>query len=811
MSKLPDDYIQIVSGLGQAPPRNLVVLPILFEGQVKAVIELAAFEPFQAIHLNFLDQLSEGLGIVFNSIETASSTEMLLRQQAQKLEGEFTAQQARLQETNAELERKAYQLSDQNTEVERKNSEIEEARKSLQEKAEQLSLTSKYKSAFLANMSHELRSPLNSLLLLAEQLRQNRDQNLTEKQLEMVRVMHAAGGDLLHLINDILDLSKIEAGSATLDIADVAPGALASELDKGFRYQAEAKGLAFRIDFAPDLPPLLRTDFQRLKQVLTNLLSNALKFTSRGGVTLSARVAHHGWNRANPGLEHAPLVVAFSVGDTGIGIAPDKRRMIFEAFQQADASTSRRYGGTGLGLAISREIARLLDGELDVESEEGVGSTFTFYLPQQVAGVRTPPPPPPKPAPRADPPAPERAAAPLLLIIEDDPVFARTLQDMAHDRGFDTLVTSSGEDGFSLALRDRPEAITLDLELPDADGWDIADRLRADPATCTIPVHVISVRDHPTRSGRHGVASYTTKPADLATLARVFAGLTAQIAPPLRVLLLVGRDLDKREAITGVLAGPGRMFDTVSTAAEALAALRQRPYQGIVIEIDLPDEDGMALLRKIRGDPQLARIPAVLFAERTLEPATVELVAQLDAAVVGGTGAPLAEQAEAVSVFLQRVRQGMGASDCAAPDPPAPQPDPAQPADDVLQGKCVLIVDDDVRNLFALTGLLENAGMDVNAVESGEQALHQLDTRPGIDMVLMDIMMPDMDGYETTRRIRADPRFARLPIIALTANAMLEDRSRCLAAGASDYASKPVDSEQLLAQLRVWLAEPAAT
>jgi signal transduction histidine kinase/DNA-binding response OmpR family regulator/HAMP domain-containing protein len=823
VSNLPEDYIQIVSGLGQAPPRNLVVLPILFEGQVKAVIELAAFEPFQAIHLNFLDQLSEGLGIVFNSIETASSTEMLLRQQAQKLEGEFTAQQARLQETNAELERKAYQLSEQNTEVERKNRQIEEARKSLQEKAEQLSLTSKYKSAFLANMSHELRSPLNSLLLLAEQLRQNRDQNLTGKQLEMVRVMHASGGDLLHLINDILDLSKIEAGSATLDIADVAPSALASELDKGFRYQAEAKGLAFRIDFAPDLPPLLRTDFQRLKQVLTNLLSNALKFTSRGGVTLSARVAHRGWNRANPGLEHAPLVVAFSVGDTGIGIAPDKRRLIFEAFQQADASTSRRYGGTGLGLAISREIARLLDGELDVESEEGVGSTFTFYLPQQVAGVRTPPPPPPPtpaPAPRPDPAASERTAAParaapataapLLLIIEDDPVFARTLQDMAHERGFDTLVTSSGEDGFTLARRDRPEAITLDLELPDADGWDIADRLCADPATCTIPVHVISVRDHPVRSGRHGVASYTTKPADLATLARVFADLTAQIAPPLRVLLLVGHDLDKREAITGVLAGPGRMFDTVSTAADALAALRRRPYQGIVIELDLPDEDGMALLRKIRGDPQLARIPAVLFAERTLEPAIVEQVAQLDAAVVGGSGAPLAAQAEAVSVFLQRVRQGMGASDAAGADPRAPQPDAGQPADDVLQDKCVLIVDDDVRNLFALTGLLENAGMDVNAVESGERALHQLDTRPGIDMVLMDIMMPDMDGYETTRRIRADARFARLPIIALTANAMLEDRSRCLAAGASDYASKPVDSEQLLAQLRVWLAEPPA-
>jgi signal transduction histidine kinase/CheY-like chemotaxis protein/HAMP domain-containing protein len=813
VSNLPEDYVQIVSGLGQASPRNIVVLPILFEGQVKAVIELAAIEPFQAIHLNFLDQLSDGLGIVFNSIETASGTEMLLRQQAQKLEGEFKSQQAELQEINAELERKARQLADQNTEVERKNREIEDARRNLQEKAEQLSMTSKFKSEFLANMSHELRSPLNSLLLLAEQLHQNRDQNLTGKQIEMVKVMHASGRDLLHLINDILDLSKIEAGSATLEIADVAPAALASDLDKSFRYQIEAKGLAFRIDFAPDLPPFLRTDALRLKQVLTNLLSNALKFTGKGSVTLSARIAHGGWNPENPGLEHAPQVIAFSVADTGIGIPPDKRQMIFEAFQQADASTSRRYGGTGLGLAISREIARLLDGELDVESEEGVGSTFTFYLPQQVPGMRNHAQHAPRaagapahvPAPDTDPLEHARGApagaAPLLLIIEDDPVFARTLQDMAHERGFDTLVASGGEEGFRLAKRERPDAITLDLELPDTDGWDIADHLKADPATSAIPVHVISVRDRPERSGRHGVASYTTKPADLATLAQVFTDLTRQLTPPIRVLLLVGSDLDKRNAITRVLAGPGRAFDMVYSAAEALAALRQHPYQGIVIDINLPDEDGMELLRTIRSDPALAPLPAVLYAESVLDAATLERVEQLDAAVVSDDGQSLVEQTDALSTFLQRVKQGMA---------PRPDPAPGQPGDDVLLGKHVLIVDDDVRNLFALTGLLENAGMEVNAVESGEQALKQLDTHPGIDIVLMDIMMPDMDGYETTRRIRADPRFVRLPVIALTAKAMLEDRSRCLAAGASDYASKPVDTGQLLPQLRVWLADQPA-
>ena len=554
--------------------------------------------------------------------------------------------------------------------------------------------------------------------------------------------------------------------------------------------------MRFTIDFAADLPPSLRTDGQRVKQLLTNLLSNALKFTSRGGVTLAVRVARSGWSRGKPGLERAPLVIAFSVSDTGDGIPADKRQIIFEAFQQADASTSRRYGGTGLGLAISREIARLLDGELGVDSEEGVGSTFTFYLPQQLPGLRARAAPDtaastPRAA-AARPPAASRPDAPLLLIIEDDPVFARTLQDMAHDRGFDTLVASEGERGFELARRDRPDAITLDLELPDVDGWDIADRLKADPATGAIPVHVISVRDSPRRSERHGVASFTTKPADLDTLAQVFADMTAQLTPPIRVLLLVGSDPGKREAVTRVLAGPGRVFDTVSNAAEALDALRSRPYHGAVIDVDLPGEDGMALLRKMRGDPALAQLPAVLYAQRALDADSLKAVAELDAAVFGHEGQSLEDKTRAVDAFLQRVKLDM-----------APQ---EAEAGDALAGKRVLIVDDDARNLFALTGLLENAGMQVDAVESGEEALKQLDSHPGTDIVLMDIMMPDLDGYETTRRIRADPRFLRLPIIALTAKAMLEDRSRCLAAGASDYASKPVDTGQLLAQLRVWLA-----
>ncbi|MGZ8295437.1 MAG: response regulator, partial [Telluria sp.] len=823
IGSVPQDYVQIVSGLGQAAPRNIVVLPILFEDEVKAVIELAGFTPFEAIHLSFLDQLAQGLGIVFNSIETASGTEALLRHQAEQLEGEFQKQQGELQNINAELERKAEQLAVQNAEVERQNREIEEARNSLQEKAEQLTLTSKYKSEFLANMSHELRSPLNSLLLLAEQMTQNRENNLTPRQLEMVKIMFASGKDLLHLINDILDLSKIEAGGVTLEIGDAPLRKLAEDLDKAFRYQFEAKRLSFSIEFPPELPPVLRTDGQRVKQVLTNLLSNALKFTNKGEVKLSARIARSGWSADNTGLAQSPMVIAFDVTDTGIGIAPDKKKLIFEAFQQADASTSRRYGGTGLGLAISREIAHLLGGELVVESELGGGSTFTFFLPQQAHAPRAaltvraanshPAPAAPPPAPAAPAPEPAAAAAPeaapapeprtssrpLLLSIEDDPVFARTLQDLAAERGFDTLVSNTGEEGNRLAQRYGPDAITLDLGLPDVDGWVIADRLRADPKTSNIPVHVISVRDRPQGAEEHGVASYTTKPADLATLGEVFAEMTAHAEPPLRTLLLIENDLAKREAIMKALAREDSVFDAVSSAAEALEALRTRQYHGIVIEIDLPGIDGLALLSEIRRDPALAPIPAVLYADRKLPAQLIDKVRDLDAGLISASARPVEDVTEEVSSFLQRVKHAL-------PSVQAGQA-PALPVPEVLRDKCVLIVDDDARNLFALTGLLEGYGMSVIAAETGQEAIRQLNTTQGIDIVLMDIMMPDMDGYETMRRLRADPRFARLPIIALTAKAMLEDRTKCLAAGASDYASKPVNTEQLLSQLAVWLAD----
>jgi signal transduction histidine kinase/DNA-binding response OmpR family regulator/HAMP domain-containing protein len=799
----PDDYLQIVSGLGQAAPRNIVVLPILFEDEVKAVIELASFERFQAIHLNFLDQLAEGLGIVLNSIESASSTEALLRQ-SQSLAVELKAQQDELQMTNAELERKAGQLSEQNAEVGRKNREIEVARANLQEKAEQLALTSKYKSEFLANMSHELRTPLNSLLLLAEQLGQNREQNLSPKQMEMIRIVHGSGTDLLDLINDILDLSKIESGNVTLDIEDVPVGELRDHAERTFRHVAEAKGLAFETEFAPDLPPLIHTDGQRLKQVLKNLLSNAIKFTTKGSVRLSASIAASGWSPDHQILNQAPLVIAFVVADTGIGIPKSKQKLIFEAFQQADASTSRRYGGTGLGLAISREIAYLLGGELRAESEQGAGSVFTFYLPQQRNDAQPQPGRQQRQVPQALPRAALRddrmaisARDTLLLIVEDDPTFARMLQDMAHERGFKTLVTASGEEGLELARKYRPDAITLDLILPDMEGWDVASRLQADPALREIPIHVMSIRDRQAGDAGRGVTSYTAKPADVGTLLQVFTRITHHMARPIRALLVIENDPVKRNAIVDALRSEEIELDAVSSGGEALATLRNRPYQGIVLDLDLPDTDGLALLREIRRMPSLAAVPAVVYAGRAPDPDTEREVNLLGGEIVAEGESLLERLRQDAAQFLQRVKTG------APPEQPAMPAVPA--AEHSLEGKRALIVDDDVRNLFALAGLLESQGMAVVTAESGKDAIARLDDTPGIDIVLMDIMMPDMDGYQTVQQVRSDARFRDLPIIALTAKAMKGDRAKCLAAGASDYASKPVDSAQLLSQLRHWL------
>jgi HAMP domain-containing protein/signal transduction histidine kinase/CheY-like chemotaxis protein len=587
ITNAPDDYVQITSGLGQAPPTNIIVLPVLFEGQVKAVMELSSFEKFSAIHQAFLDQLVESIGIVLNTIEANTRTEDLLKQ-SQSLAKELQSRQEELQNTNMELQDKAKLLAEQNAEVERKNSEVEQARQALEEKAEQLALTSKYKSEFLANMSHELRTPLNSLLILADQLAHNEEGNLMAKQVEFARTIHASGNDLLSLINDILDLSKIESGTVTVDIAALRFHDLQDYVQRTFRHVAEAKGLEFKIESDPELPSNMFTDSQRLEQVIRNLLSNAFKFTERGSVVLSMATVTEGWSTDHEVLSHARSVIAFSVTDTGIGIAPEKQQIIFEAFQQADGSTSRKYGGTGLGLAISREIARLLGGEIRLASAVGQGSTFTLFLPQthvpmrtvrrDIASSRLV-----TAAPGADvtlevlPPPEERRTPELpidddrgriepsdkvVLIVEDDPTYARILLEMAHEKGFKAVIAQRGIEALAMVRDLKPAAVTLDVHLPDVDGWRVLDGLKIDLATRHIPVQIISVDADPEPARTDRAMGFMTKSETKETLKEAFDQLRDFVERPVKSLLLVEDD-DIQTMSIRELIGNGDVKTTV--------------------------------------------------------------------------------------------------------------------------------------------------------------------------------------------------------------------------------------------------------
>jgi len=691
----PPDFIRIGSGLGRAKPANVNILPALFEDEVKAVIELASFTEFNETHQSFLDQLMESIGIVLNTIAATMRTEGLLKQsqlltqELQARQTELTTKQEELHATNEELQEKAQLLENEKKQVEAKNIEIEMARRAVEEKAEQLALTSKYKSEFLANMSHELRTPLNSLLILSKLLSENPQGNLNPKQVEFARTIHSAGSDLLSLINDILDLSKIESGTVTIEVGEMPMATLKQNMERTFRQLAADKGLEFNVEFDPDLPDAIRTDEKRLQQVVLNLLSNAFKFTARGSVTLEVSSASSGWSRNHPVLRNAERAIEISVTDTGIGIPEDKQKLIFEAFQQADGTTSREYGGTGLGLSISREIARLLGGELQVRSKPGEGSTFTLFIPLEAASVSAIPGAAeevrydntgalvPSSLPTGFDVADDRddlGDGPFVLIVEDDPTFASILLEMAREAGLKGVVATAGAGTLAMARKLKPSAITLDLGLSDIDGFVLLDLLKHDPDTAHVPIHVISGADRSESAMALGAFGVTEKPAPQEELARLF------------------RDL----------------------------------------------------LKETRKKPKRSRSKA------------------------------------------------------------GEQPPPRDMAE--LAGAKVLIVDDDIRNIFSLTSVLESYDVEVLHAERGKEGIQILEQTPGIDVALIDIMMPDMDGYETMRQIRRRPAIADLPLIAVTAKAMKGDRQKCLDAGASDYIAKPVDIELLLALLRVWVA-----
>ena len=909
LTDVPEDYVQINSGLGAAKPRNIVVFPVLFESEVKAVIELASFQGFKPIHLTFLDQLTESIGIVLNSIEANMRTESLLtqsqsltqelqsrqeeltetnkrlEQQARSLresEDLLRQQQEELQQTNVELEEKAKLLAEQKAEVERKNREIEHARLAIEEKAEQLALTSKYKSEFLANMSHELRTPLNSMLILSRMLAESGDEGLTDKQVEYAETIHSSGSDLLALINEILDLSKIESGAMAVEIEAVRLDEVADDMRRIFDSVAQERELRFEVEMDPELPIAIETDPKRLAQVLRNLLGNAFKFTHDGKVTLDVRVAQN-IPFHNEILQRASQVIAFSVIDTGIGISEDKHKVIFEAFQQAEGSTTRSYGGTGLGLSISREIARLLGGEIHLESKVGEGSTFTFYLPQHY--VQTPlalrnseyddaadlpempdasrpsakdrdatPRPSkagtnrPSPVPETVPTNPGQGSEPdadgqaqartsqgdgavvpmgktliepanrprslaayveddrdeiepgdaVLLIVEDDAHFARILLDIAHEKGFKAVLTTHVDAAMAAAKRYRPSAITLDIQLPGMHGLALLDQLKNNPETRHIPVLIVSVADELPRPKRQGAIAQLQKPVTLESVTAKLEEIKAFTERSVKQLLVVEDNEVQRNLIREFIGGDDVMMTGVGTGEDALTALATGAFDCAVVDLGLPDMSGLTLVDRIRNEHNLHDLPIIVHTGRDLKPEEAEQLHRQAEAVVIKDVESFDRLLNETALYLHRIEEEM-------PEEQRQTLSRLHRPESSLAGKKVLIVDDDIRNIFALSSLLERHKMTVVYAENGRDGINFLEESDDIDIVLMDVMMPGMDGYETTRRIRANERFADLPIIAVTAKAMKGDREKCIEAGSSDYISKPVNVDQLLSLLRVWV------
>ncbi|MEO8154884.1 MAG: HAMP domain-containing protein [Rhizobacter sp.] len=844
LTNVPTSAFRVATGLSEGAALDILVLPIVFEGEVRGVLELASLERFNPAHQAFLDQLTESIGIVINTISANMRTEDLLTQ-SQSLAEELQSRQQELQQTNEELQEKARLLVHQNQEVERKNQEVEQARQALEEKAEQLALTSKYKSEFLANMSHELRTPLNSLLILSDQLCKNSDGNLTPKQVEFAKTIHLSGNDLLMLINDILDLSKIESGTVAVDVSELRLEDLQRSVDRSFRHVAESKHVEFEITAKPPLPKTIVTDVKRLQQIIKNLLSNAFKFTHQGSVCLSVDMVDGGWSRDNDDLNRASQVIAFSVSDTGIGISPDKQQIIFEAFQQADGSTSRKYGGTGLGLAISRELARLLGGEIRLVSAPSQGSKFTLYLPQSYSPSRvgrhgrtsntavT------EVVPRTELLArspdvefadiservllgPQMAGTGLresegtaltnvanddrgdillgdkvLLIIENDLAFADVLLQAARRVGFKGLVSTSGAGALAMTRDFQPAVITLDIFLPDMEGWRILERLKSDLATRHIPICVVSTDDSRERALRSGAVGFLTKP--LQSIDEVEQALVHlhEFADRRKKRLLVmmaptpARDsfLDAIDVETDIV-----MSDS---AASARVQLGTGNVDCLITDGSVPDFGPEDVIESLESRPLSRQMPIVL--------------ASTDAGVTTAWGrghsAFALRRADSLERLLDATAFFLHRGEAAMSEQERRSAQVLYETDRTLEGRKVLIVDDDMRNIFALATVLDAHGMVIVSAENGRDAIRFVETDPDIDIVLMDIMMPEMDGMETMRQMRKLPRGKELPLIAVTAKAMKGDREKCIEAGAWDYLSKPVDTAYLLVVLRGWLCK----
>lgn len=831
VNDVPENYLEFGSALGRDKPRHLVLAPAAIDNNVNTVIELGFLRPVDERVLALLKEASGTIATAIRSAnyrselqnlleETQRQSEELqvqseeLRVSNEKLEEQGRAlkeSQARLEQQQVELEQTNSQLEEQAQQLESQKDDLERSNASTQLKARELEQASRYKSDFLANMSHELRTPLNSSLILAKLLADNPDDNLTAEQVKYAQTIQSSGNDLLNLINDILDLSKIEAGHVDIRPEPVSVERLSNNLRQVFEPIAKNKSLGFEIDISPECPAVIETDLQRIEQILKNLLSNAFKFTEKGKVTLSM-------NRTGDGQ------VAFGVTDTGIGIAPEQQKRIFEAFHQADGTISRKFGGTGLGLSISRELVRLLGGTIHIRSQEGKGSTLTVTLPLAYDPAIVAP---RAPVGNAVPLAPAASAAPsqptallpraiveddrampsderrILLVVEDDQTFAAILRDLAREMGFRSLVAGTAQDALNLAQQFMPSAIVLDVGLPDQSGLSVLDRLKRDVRTRHIPIHIVSGDDYTETALSLGAVGYMLKPVQREQLVEVLHKLEAKLTQGVRRVLIVEDNEVQREAVAKLLTSHDVETVSAGTAAETLALLKDQTFDCMVLDLSLPDASGYSLLETISQDDTHSFPPVIVYTGRVLASDEEEKLRRYSKSIIIKGAKSPERLLDEVSLFLHQVVSEL-------PDEQQKMIRKARHRDALLEGRRILIVEDDVRNVYALTNILEPRGALIQIARNGQEALDALeksiaDDASKIDLVLMDVMMPVMDGLTATRAIRKNPDWKKLPIITLTAKAMPDDQQRCINAGANDYMAKPLDVEKLLSLVRVWM------
>ncbi|HVH44954.1 MAG TPA: response regulator [Labilithrix sp.] len=817
----PPDFWRVHSGLGESTPSVLVLAPLGHAGQVSGVLELALFEPLTDAGRELLLTARENIAVSLAVAQSRAATRLLLgktqeqatqlRHQEEELRSnneELRCQQEELQQTNEELAEHAQQLAVQRVTLQAKNADLEEIGRRLEQKAAELTTVSAYKSQFLANMSHELRTPLNSMLLLSRLLADNVDGNLTAKQLEYARTVHSAGKDLLLLINQVLDLAKVEAGKQEIHVEPVTLRDVADRARRVFTPLAKEKGLRLVVDIAAGLPESIRTDAQRLNQILTNLLGNAIKFTERGEVKLAVHRPDASVKLRTPGLDRRS-VIAFSVSDSGAGIAPQHQERIFAPFEQVDGSAQRKQGGTGLGLSISREFAILLGGELQLRSVVGEGSTFVCYLPEnaiepakRAAVAEDAKAPPSAPAIR-NPSTEERPSDVHLLVIEDDPVFAEALGDIIHERGLSYRIAGDGTTGLELARAHRPRGILLDVKLPDIDGLRVMEELRSDPSTASIPVHFISGLDMAETGPASGAAGYLRKPVERHELVRVVEALGGNLDPASHRILVVEDDALLGTTLLEQLASEGLSCVRAKSRREALELLERERFACMIVDLAVPDMRDLELLDSLQKGDKAGMPAVVVYTSRQLSrPEVARLEAYAEAVVLKDGLASTERLLDEIRLFIRRLESGL---------PRRSLHTKVRDVDVRLEGKKILIVDDDMRTAYALSATLRAKGAEVLVAETGAVALDVLAGNPGVHAVLMDVMMPEMDGYEATRRIRAKAAFADLPIVMLTAKAMKGDEARCIEAGATAYLPKPVDADVLLTLLQSRFRASAGT